>query len=132
MGRRKKLWLNATGKGVVNHIAVPSDVASGYAPKGRALVSVNTVGDAANPPGDDVIRTELLDYFGEQVKYWKFLRRYPVPRSLPGFDPQDVERLGAETQLPPDTFLCGDLLGPGSLETAMASGVSAAKACLAS
>ena len=131
-GRRKKLWLNATGQGRINHIAVPSDVASGYAPPGRSLISVNTVGDGDHPAGEDVIKPELRALFGEQITHWKFLRRYPVPRSLPRLEPGDLERTAARRQLPPGMFVCGDVLGAGSLETAMGSGVAVARECLAS
>ncbi|MGA1530922.1 MAG: NAD(P)/FAD-dependent oxidoreductase [Kiritimatiellia bacterium] len=134
MGRRRKLWLNATGRGGrVNHIAVPSDVARGYAPLGRALVSVNTVGDAQSPAHEDDIRKELRTLLGEQVDHWRFLRSYPVPRSLPRLNPEDVDALaGNKPELPPNVFLCGDILTAGSLETAMASGAAAAKVLLAS
>lgn len=130
IGRRKKLWLNATGRGRINHIAVPSDVAKGYAPVGRSLVSVNTVGDGAQPAGDDEIKAELRSLFDDQVSHWKFLRRYPVPKSLPRFEPRDVARMAAAVECPPGIWLCGDALGAGSLEGAMASGVDAANRCL--
>lgn len=134
MGRRRKLWLNATGNGGrVNHIAVPSDVARGYAPLGRALVSVNTVDDAQSPALEDEIRTELKALLGEQVIHWRFIRSLTVPRALPRLHPEDVDALATnKPDLPPGIFLCGDILSAGSLETAMASGAAAAKALLAS
>ena len=128
----KKLWLNATGRGRINHIAVPSDVAKRYAPLGRSLVSVNTVGDAENPATTDAIKAELFSLLGERVTHWKFLRSYPVVRSLPRLQVDDVDALVRPPSLPEHVFVCGDLLGAGSLEVAMASGVAAAKACLAS
>ena len=36
--------LNGTGEGIVNNVAVMSDVASEYAPKGKSLVSVSVLG----------------------------------------------------------------------------------------
>lgn len=130
--RRRRLWLNATGQGRVNHIAVPSDVARGYAPLGRALICVNTVGDADAPAAEEAIRAELAGYFGDAVAHWKFLRSFPVPRSLPRLSPEDVAATAKPPGLPPGLHMCGDVLGAGSLETAMASGVAAAKAILAS
>lgn len=132
LGRRRKLWLNATGSGCVNHIAVSSDVAAGYAPLGRALVSVNTVGDADTPASDDAIKSELMAWLGDDVLHWKFLRKYAIARALPVYDPDAVTALVTKPQVAPGLFLCGDALGAGSLETAMASGVEAAKACLVS
>lgn len=128
----KKLWLNATGRGRINHIAVPSDVAKRYAPLGRSLVSVNTVGDAETPATTDAIKAELTTLLGNRVMHWKFLRSYPVVRSLPRLHVEDVDALARAPTLPEHVLVCGDALGAGSLEVAMASGVAAAKACLAS
>jgi len=127
LGSRKKLWLNATGRGAINHIAVPSDIADGYAPPGRSLVSVNTVGDAASPTPPGQITKELAGYFGGSVGSWRFLRMVPVLRSLPVFEPADAERIPQSSALPGGIHLCGDLLASGSLETAMASGVQLAR-----
>lgn len=126
LGGRRLLWLNGTGKGRVNHLAVPSDIAAGYAPAGRSLVSVNSVGDAASPPTEDEVRCELEGFFGPAVRDWKFLRAYPLARSVPRFDPADAEALAQAPALPEGVYACGDMLGAGSLETAMASGRHAA------
>lgn len=129
LGGRRKLWINATSRGTINHVAVPSDIADGYAPAGRALVSVNTVGDAASPTPPERITEELADYFGASVRSWRVLRTVPVVHSLPAFDPADAERLSRPAVLPEGIHLCGDVRAAGSLETAVASGVQAARAC---
>jgi len=128
---KKKLWLNGSGHGKINHIAVPSDIAPGYAPAGMTLISVNTVGDAAMPLPLEAILGELTNYFGQTVRRWRHLRTYPIEHALPSFDPRDADALKPERPLPPGIHLCGDALTAGSLETAMRSGVIAAERCLA-
>jgi protoporphyrinogen oxidase len=128
---KKKLWLNGTGAGRINHMAVPSDIASGYAPTGRSLVAVNTVGGTSRPESEESIHAELKKYFGAEVGDWRFLRRVPVARSLPRFDPEDAATKKTAPLLPPGLACCGDYLSVGSLETAMASGVAAAHRVLA-
>lgn len=127
----KKLWLNGSGHGQVNHIAVPSDIAPGYAPVGKALISVNTVGDAAMPLPVEAIRGELTNYFGEDVRRWEHLRCYPIEHALPAFATQDADALSASYHLPPGIQVCGDARSAGSLDTAMQSGIAAAERCLA-
>ena len=129
---KKKLWLNGTGAGRINHIAVPSDIATGYAPTGRSLVAVNTIGETSRPESEESIHAELKKHFGAEVGDWRFLRRVPVARSLPRFDPEDAAAKEVAPPLPPGLECCGDYLSVGSLETAMASGVAAARRVLAS
>jgi len=128
---QRKLWLNGSGHGKINHIAVPSDIAPGYAPAGQALISVNTVGDAVMPLPLETIRGELIHYFGESVRRWTHLRSYPVEHALPSYGIRDADALMAPMSLPAGIHVCGDATAAGSLETAMQSGVAAAERCLA-
>ncbi|HMO52329.1 MAG TPA: NAD(P)/FAD-dependent oxidoreductase [Kiritimatiellia bacterium] len=127
---KKLLWLNGSGKGRINHVAVPSDVAEGYAPPGRSLVCVNTVGDAKSPADPEHIQREAVGNFGPSAAGWRLLGVRPVVQALPDYTPDSVERLRHRLALPSGIFLCGDALGAGSLETAMASGMAAAEAAL--
>jgi phytoene dehydrogenase-like protein len=122
----KWLWLNGTGSGRINHVAVPSAVAAGYAPAGRALVSVNTVGSDEGRDDPQRIQRELGDLFGAATAEWRHLKACPVPRSLPACTPADLDALDDPPTRLRGIHLCGDLLGPGSLETAMRSGIEAA------
>ena len=131
------LWLNASGRGRVTHIAVPSRVAAGYAPPGRHLISATTL-DASHPDHGDpaqadaaAIVSELRDWFGSTTSQWRFLRTYRLARSLPRLFPEDIESLETSAQPMEGVHLCGDFLGAGSLEGAMASGITAARRCLA-
>jgi len=40
------LYLNGEGKGIVNNMCIPSEVSPTYAPPGRSLISISTVGKA--------------------------------------------------------------------------------------
>ena len=127
------LWLNATGSGAVNHLAVPSSVAGGYAPAGRSLISATSL--HVPPAGEELdplpILNELKGYFGRAVSEWRFLRAYPISRALPRLFPEDIEALDVTIQPEAGIYLCGDFLGAGSLDGAMASGITAARRCLA-
>ncbi|MGC9452759.1 MAG: protoporphyrinogen/coproporphyrinogen oxidase [Oceanipulchritudo sp.] len=126
-GLNKLLWLNASHHGRINHIAVPSRVAPGYAPPGRDLVCVNVVGGADSPDPVDSIQTELIYLFGDKVRDWRFLRSYPIPHSLPRFHPADLPASSRAPRKLRDVYLCGDFLCDGSLDGAMASGVETAE-----
>ena len=131
-GNEPLLWLNATGSGKINHVAVPSSVAAGYAPEGRSLISVNCVECETAIAGVDPVRDELARHFGPSIENWRFLRSYSVPRSLPRLTPDDVDLLSGVPRQINGIYLAGDFLSAGSLETAMASGVEAARQVLGS
>ena len=130
VGMERMLWLNGTGQGRINHIAVPSSVAKGYTPPDKTLISVNIIGRTENAPPAREILTELEHHLGTAVKGWKFLRAYTIPRSLPRLYPEDVERVQRQRGEIEGIHLCGDFLREGSLEGAMASGLSAARRLL--
>ena len=124
------LALNGSGAGLVNNVAVMSDVASGYAPPGQALVSVSLLKDA---PGDDAsvaaqVQTELAGWFGPSVHGWRWLRSYRIARALPVRWP--LER---PTPIPvrPGVWAAGDFLTTPSIQGAMESGERVADAVLA-
>lgn len=118
--RERLLWLNGSGQGRINQIAVVSDVARGYAPPGRALLSVGTVGEPV--PTLDTVRAELEEHLAPGAAHWRFLRAYTIPRSLPAIRPGTA---------PPfrridGVWYCGDCWSAGSIEHAMLSGVGVA------
>lgn len=124
------LALNGSGAGLVNNVAVMSDVASRYAPPGQALVSVSLLKDA---PGDDAsvaaqVQTELAGWFGPSVGGWRWLRSYRIARALPVRWP--LER---PTPIPvrPGVWAAGDFLTTPSIQGAMESGERVADAVLA-
>lgn len=72
--------------GLVNNVAVMSDVTPRYAPPGLALVSVSILHE---PAGDEEaiarqVQTELGSWFGAQVRQWRWLRTYRPQIRRPG------------------------------------------------
>ena len=123
------LALNGTGAGLVNNVAVMSDVAPHYAPAGQALVSVSVLRE---PSGDDAaiaqqVQAELGGWFGTQVQQWRWLRTYRIARALPVRMP--LER-PAPTPVRPGVWTAGDFRGSASIQGAMESGERVADAML--
>jgi len=124
------LALNGTGAGLVNNVAVMSDVASRYAPPGQALVSVSLLKEA---PGDDAsaaaqVQAELAGWFGPSVGGWRWLRSYRIARALPVRRP--LER-PAPRPVRPGVWAAGDFLTTPSIQGAMESGERVADALVA-
>lgn len=119
----RSIWLNATGQGTISQIAVPSDIAPGYAPPGRALVSIGVVGQAT--PTAEQIRIEAASHFGPSANDWDFLRSYSIPKALPAATPQALAI--PRPTLIDGVHLCGDHLAVGSIDAAIASGIATAK-----
>ena len=123
------LMLNGTGGGLVNSVAVMSDVASGYAPQGQALVSVSVLG---TPPSDDAtlagqLRRELEPWFGRAVRDWRWLRSYRVRQALPVRSP--LER-PAPNAVRAGWWVAGDFTNSASIQGAMESGERVAEGIL--
>ena len=110
--------LNGTGRGLVNNVAVMSDVAGGYAPAGKSLVSVALLG---LHPGDEIptkVQQELSAWFGDRVKDWRHLRTDLIEKALPEqlrTEPVGVRELDG-------ILVCGDHAVSASIEGAISSG----------
>lgn len=121
------LALNGSGAGLVNNVAVMSDVAAGYAPAQQALVSVSVVKPTA---ADDAslaaqVQAELEGWFGSGVRSWRWLRSYRIERALPVRWP--LERV-VPVAVRPGVWLAGDALSTPSIQGAMESGERVADA----
>jgi phytoene dehydrogenase-like protein len=122
--------LNADEPGPVNHLAVMSDVAPGYAPPGAALVSASVLGP---PPDDDVtlevaVRGQLAGWFGPAVRRWRHLRTYRIPHALPDQAAPALEMPERPVLVDDGLYVCGDHRDNASIHGAMASGWRAAQA----
>ncbi len=124
--------LNASPGKLVDHIAVLTEVSPGYAPAGKALISVSLVGYR---PGlslsqlrIDVLR-ELAQWYPEAPD-WQHLKTFPVVYALP--NDEQVRNDPETVRLSKDCFVCGDYLLNGSINAAMKSGRLAAEAILQS
>jgi len=124
------LVLNGEGVGPINNVAVPSDVAPGYAPDDRALVSVVIVGTPAET-GDALqrsVREQLIDWFGLQAGGWTHLQTQHIPYALPEQAPPFLSPPEKSVRRRPGLYVCGDHRRTASLNGAIASGRAAADA----
>jgi len=126
-----QLMINGDGRGPIRHVCVPSEVAPTYAPLGRSLIGVSSVGV---PKGQDAdvekaVGKQLREWFGSQVDDWHPLARYHIPHAIPARP--------SYSQHPGDPWIsgvlrCGDYLESSSIHGAMHSGRHAAQVLLSS
>ena len=131
---RADLHLGAPGDGPIATLATMSDVAAGYAPTGRHLVSVSTVGV---PAVDDRrliadIRAQAGRWFGPEAAAWRPLATYRIPYAQPRQDPADLPALARPTRIGPQVWRCGDHTDTGSIQGALVAGRRTAEELLGS
>jgi phytoene dehydrogenase-like protein len=124
------LVLNADEKGPINHLAVMSDIAPGYAPPGAALISVTVLdipefGDAQL---ESAVREQLTNWYGQQVRAWRHLRTYRIAHALPDQTAPALDSPMKPVALGDRLFVCGDHRDIASIHGAMQSGWRAAQA----
>ena len=119
--------LNGTQDGVVNNVAVMSDLAPAYAPEGKALISVSVLGDNGEDDLPAMVKKELEAWFGEEVTDWRHLRTDLIREALPRQD--ETNPVGYREIA--GMLVCGDHAVSASIEGAISSGKSAAEAALA-
>ena len=124
------LALNGDQDGLLNNVAVLSDVAPSYAPNGETLISAVVVGD---PLEDDeslerTVRRELIDWFGLPAGGWSHLRTYRITHALPDQTPPFVRHDPGMVRHHDGVYVCGDYLRTASINDAMATGRMAAEA----
>ena len=132
---RPILALDGDGRGPVNNLCVPSQVAGSYAPAGRALVSATVVGSTEGVVTDleldRGVRRQLADWFGPVVHDWELIRTYRIERALPAQPPSWLEPPRRPVRRSDGLYVCGDHLDNASIQGAMVSGRRAAEAILA-
>jgi phytoene dehydrogenase-like protein len=123
------LVLDGNGEGPVNELCVPSAVAPGYAPPGRALVSASALAPEARADAEleRAARAQLTRWFGAEVSDWRLLRIDRIPDALPFQPPGPFEPAQRRARLAERLFVCGDHRDLASLQGAMASGRRAAE-----
>ena len=141
-GAQKNAGGGGGGGGLVNNACCPSAVAPAYAPPGKALISVSTVG--AHPGLSDEALVErvrgemggwLAEDAGTDTAAWDPLAVYRIPFSQPGQRPPTAwgRRQGGAASRGAacrggGVFVAGDWVGPATLDGALASGRAAAGA----
>ena len=132
-GGRPDLHLGAPGEGPIATLATMSDVAPSYAPPGRTLITVSTVGV---PDADDdtlvaAVRAQARGWFGDEVDAWRPLAVQRIPYAQPRQDVGDLDGLARPVAHGRGVWVCGDHRDTGSLQGAMVSGRRTAEALLA-
>ena len=126
----RTLLLAGRDSGPVNEVAVPSAVASGYAPRGRSLVSVSAVGEQA--VREDLLEAataQLGNWFGHgRVAAWRHLDTIVVTDALPPFPPGRFAPGRIPSRQGDGPFTCGDYMESPSIQGALVSGRRAAEA----
>ena len=125
--RDKYIMLNSSLKstrGLISHLAVPSDIQPNYAPSNQSLVTVTVVEEDAKKQGlstneavkDSVVK-ELLQWFPDQVQNWRVLDVQYIQAALPELSGADFDNLSKKS----DNYSCGDGTYHGSVEGALLS-----------
>jgi protoporphyrinogen oxidase len=85
--REPVLFLNGSGKGIVNNMFFATNVAPSYGPPDKALVSVSLIGMFEDMSDDDLtaeVVRELSGWFGDpMVRLWRHLRTYRIRYAQP-------------------------------------------------
>jgi phytoene dehydrogenase-like protein len=128
--QEKLIALNGGQGGMVNNVCVLSEIAPGYAPPGKALISVSVLGihDLTDLP--QRVRNELSVWFGPQVESWQHLRSDRILRALPEQAAGCDAFASADFRCVDGVFVCGDHLSHPSIEGAITSGIRTAKEIL--
>lgn len=124
--------LNGEPTGLVNNLAVMSEVAPTYSPDDTVLISVSVCGI---PAADDdalaaAVTGEMVRWFGEAVNEWRHLRTYRIPHAQPAQPPGSLEPWQRSASTESGVFVCGDHRQTASLDGAIGSGRRAARAVL--
>ncbi len=125
----KCLMLNGDGKGPVNHLCVPSDIAGSYAPEGKSLVSVSVLEDDRPGLRQDVER-QLGDWFGSVVQCWELLRVDHIRDALPNMQRLPANQTRGYLEVGHNLLVCGDHVTSASIQGALRSGRKSAQRIL--
>ncbi|MDC0278958.1 FAD-dependent oxidoreductase [bacterium] len=130
--KEKMLTLNGLGRGLINHVCVPSDVAKSYAPPEQSLISVTVLKAGGEDPAlYQRVQCEAEEWFGKQVKGWRHLRTDHITRALPNQSFPAFNPPRHPPHLRDNLYVCGDYRTNGSINGAMESGRLAAEAICA-
>ncbi|GFP98665.1 15-cis-phytoene desaturase chloroplastic/chromoplastic [Phtheirospermum japonicum] len=126
------LFLNGSGRGIVNNMFFVTNVAPSYGPPGKGLVSVSLIGmydDVADEELVERVVKELSDWFGEAaVGSWRYLRMYRVGFAQPNqCPPTDLMK---DPRVRPGLYVCGDYTTSATFDGALVSGRRAVEALL--
>ena len=116
--------LNTNKNHLSNNICTISQVAEGYAPAGKHLISVSVVGKStySNTDLDKTVRKELKTWFGGVTQDWQHLQTQEIKYALPNQEVVQHELLKDQSKIRKGLYVCGDFLLNGSINAAMRTG----------
>ncbi len=118
------LILNGGHDGIINSMCFLTEVARTYAPSGQHLLSVTTRENEnhGNTCMEETVRSQLANWFGSQVKNWRHLRTYRLPKAQPNQSPPFPSSNFSRSQLRTGLYLCGDHCSTATFNGAIGSG----------
>ncbi|HEX9781577.1 MAG TPA: FAD-dependent oxidoreductase [Opitutaceae bacterium] len=124
--------LNGEGSDIVNNLTFMSEVSPDYAPKRRSLASISVVGclDLDDGALDDVVRGQLVSWFGMIVGEWRLEKVYRIREALPDQPAGSLGEVRRGARLQDWLVVAGDWRNIASINGAMESGRLAAEAVL--
>lgn len=125
------LHLDGEGVGPVNSVCVLSKVSAHYAPPGRHLISASIIGTPTSHDLEDVVREQMVRWFGPSASAWRHLRTTQVRSALPETRQLRPGEAALPALLAPGLYRCGDWVEDASINGALLSGRRAAEAVLA-
>lgn len=126
------LFLNGSGKGIVNNMFYATNVAPSYGPPDKALVSVSLIGLFEGVSDDELVGKvieEVSVWFGKKfVGEWKHLRTYRIGFAQPNqCPPTDLKK---NPRVESGLYVCGDYLTSATFDGALVSGRRASESLL--
>jgi phytoene dehydrogenase-like protein len=130
--RGRDLLLNGEGRGPINSLVVSTELSSGFAPAGVALVTVGVIDEH---PQDDAsleraVRQQATTWFGAAVSDWRLVRLHRIRYAQPDQLPTDLDPIARPVGLGAGRYVAGDHRETASLHGALHSGRRAAEAVL--
>jgi predicted NAD/FAD-dependent oxidoreductase len=119
------LFLNGGNAGVVNNLAVITNVQPGYTPDGTSLMAASVIGAHAMRGDEDLlglVRQELHTWFGAQTTNWECLQIFRIENALPA-----RPRLSSGFCEYQGVLYAGDYLSYGSQNGALLAGRAVAQ-----
>ncbi len=118
------LMLNGDENRLVNHVCIPSNVQSTYAPEGRALISVTVLDDMGLEPDTLLleVKKSLRSWFKKELKFWEHLATYRIEQALPVKTTISIPARNELKAVREFLYLCGDHMQYGSINAALNSG----------
>ena len=114
---------------LINNFTVISDISPEYSSGGESLISVSING---SPEKEvlGIVRNELAEIAGFNAEMLEHVKTYELKKALPRIEDQSYSMEESAVKVQDNIFLAGDFLLNASLNAAMVSGRTAAKAVL--